>query len=71
MLPNNEDIQNAIYKILLLMIIIVAMSAITLVAWNMSLAQIFEIRQINFFEAIWLNVLSHILLRPIEISFDK
>lgn len=68
---DNDDLQNFIYKILILTVIVIGMSVITLIAWNSSLAVIFDINKITFYEACWLNVLSHILLRPIEISFDK
>ena len=63
--------QNLINKILILIIIILIMSIFTTIAWNMSISKIFEIRQIDFYEACWLNILSHILFRPIEISFNK
>jgi hypothetical protein len=66
-----EDLQDFIYKILLLVVIIITMSFVTLIAWNLSVSLIFEIRRIDFMEACWLNILAHILLRPIEISFDK
>lgn len=68
---DNEYFQNLIHKILILIIIVLVMSVITMIAWNMSVAKIFEIRNIDFYEACWVNVLSHIILRPIEISFDK
>lgn len=71
MLSNNDDLQNFIYKILLLTIIMIGMSVITLIAWNSSLSVIFDIKKITFYEAFWLNLLCHILFRPIEISFDK
>lgn len=68
---DEEYLQNLVHKILILTIIILVMSVITMTAWNMSISKIFEIRSIDFYEACWLNILSHIILRPIEISFDK
>jgi len=71
MLSNNDDLQNFIYKILLLTIIMIGMSVITLIAWNSSLSVIFDIKKITFYEAMWLNVLSKILFQNFEITFEK
>ena len=63
--------QDQIYKTLLFTIILMAMSVFVMIAWNMSLVKIFEIREIDFYEAMWLNVLSKILFQNFEITFEK
>ena len=63
--------EDKIYKILLFTIILLIMSMLTMIAWNMSVAKIFEIREIGFYEAMWLNVLSKILFQNFEINYEK
>ena len=63
--------EDKIYKILLFTIILLIMSMLTMIAWNMSVAKIFEIREISFYEAMWLNVLSKILFQNFEINYEK
>ena len=63
--------QDQIYKTLLFTIILMTMSVFVMIAWNMSLVKIFEIREIDFYEAMWLNVLSKILFQNFEITFEK
>jgi hypothetical protein len=62
--------QEMIYKVLVMAIILLAMSFITILAWEQSMSKIFEIRSIDFSEAIALNVLSKILFQNIEIKND-
>ena len=63
--------QDQIYKTLLFTIILMTMSVFVMIAWNMSVVKIFEIREIDFYEAMWLNVLSKILFQNFEITFEK
>lgn len=63
--------QDQIYKTLLFTIILMTMSVFVMIAWNMSLVKIFEIREIDFYEAMWLNVLSKILFQNFEITLEK
>jgi hypothetical protein len=60
--------QETIYKVLVMVLILLAMSFITILAWEQSVSKIFEIRSINFSEAIALNILSKILFQNIEIK---
>jgi hypothetical protein len=46
------------------------MSFITVAAWEQSVSKIFEIRAIDFSEAIGLNILSRVLFQNIEIKID-
>jgi hypothetical protein len=62
--------QETIYKVLVMVLILLAMSFITILAWEQSVSKIFEIRSINFSEAIALNILSKILFQNIEIKSD-
>lgn len=62
--------QEMIYKVLLLALILLVMSFITIIAWEQSVSKIFEIRAIDFSEAVGLNVLFRILFQNIEIKTD-
>jgi len=62
--------QETVYKVLITVIILLVMSFITVAAWEQSVSKIFEIRVIDFSEAISLNILSRILFQNIEIKID-
>ena len=62
--------QEMLYRVLLLTLILLAMSFITIVAWEQSVSKIFDLRPINFSEAIALNVLFRILFQNVEIKSD-
>jgi hypothetical protein len=47
--------QETVYKILITVMILLVMSFITVAAWEQSVSKIFEIRVIDFSEAIGLN----------------
>jgi len=62
--------QETVYKVLITVIILLVMSFITVAAWEQSVSKIFEIRAIDFSEAIGLNILSRVLFQNIEIKID-
>jgi hypothetical protein len=62
--------QETIYKILITVMILLVMSFITVAAWEQSVSKIFEIRAIDFSEAIGLNILSRVLFQNVEIKID-
>jgi hypothetical protein len=62
--------QETIYKVLIMLIILLITSFFILVAWEQSVSKIFEIRAISFSEAISLNILSKILFQNIEFKND-
>lgn len=62
--------QETVYKILITVMILLVMSFITVAAWEQSVSKIFEIRAIDFSEAIGLNILSRVLFQNIEIKID-
>ncbi len=62
--------QETVYKVLITVMILLVMSFITVAAWEQSVSKIFEIRAIDFSEAIGLNILSRVLFQNIEIKID-
>jgi len=62
--------QETVYKVLITVMILLVMSFITVAAWEQSVSKIFEIRVIDFSEAIGLNILSRVLFQNIEIKID-